>query len=57
LSTEIGLKALLVHCRDVAARDFYLPKADFHASPVEDLQLLLPMKWIIAQMQPGQPLG
>ena len=57
LSTEIGLKALLVHCRDVAARDFYPPKADFHASPVEDLQLLLPMKWIIAQMQPGQPLG
>jgi hypothetical protein len=42
---------------DVIGPSHRLPKADFHASPVEDLQLLLPMKWIIAQMQPGQPLG
>lgn len=57
LSIEIGLMALLVHCRDEAARDFYLSKADFLASPVDDLQLLLPMKWILAQIQRSEPRG
>jgi GNAT superfamily N-acetyltransferase len=57
LSMEIGFKALLVHCRDQAARDFYLSKADFLTSPIEDLQLFLPMKWILANVQHSGPAG
>lgn len=44
LSESIGAAAVLVHCRDEAARDFYLRHGDFLASPVEPLHLLVPMK-------------
>lgn len=46
LSAEVGLRALLVHARDEAARGFYLARADFLASPADDHQLLLPIEWI-----------
>ncbi len=51
LSEQIGLKALLVHCRDQAARDFYLKRADFQASVIDEMQLILPMKWITARLR------
>lgn len=51
LAGEVGVKALLVHCRDEAARSFYLARADFHTSPVDPMQLLLPVKWIVKQLQ------
>jgi GNAT superfamily N-acetyltransferase len=44
LSRSIGAAAVLVHCRDEAARDFYLHNGDFIASPVDDLHLILPVK-------------
>lgn len=44
LSESLGAAALLVHARDTTARDFYLHNGDFIASPVDDLQLLVPMK-------------
>ncbi|MEX2620805.1 MAG: GNAT family N-acetyltransferase [Egibacteraceae bacterium] len=47
LAHEVGVRALLVHARDDAARAFSLSKAEFLASPADDLQLLLPMKWIL----------
>ncbi|MDN5791070.1 MAG: GNAT family N-acetyltransferase [Micrococcales bacterium] len=44
LSDSIGAAALLVHARDTTARDFYLHNGDFLPSPIDDLQLLAPMK-------------
>ncbi len=40
----IGAAAVLVHARDLAARDSYLANGDFLASPHDDLQLFVPMK-------------
>ena len=48
IAGEAGMKALLVHCRDETARDFYMSQCDFLPSPAADLQLLLPMKWVTA---------
>lgn len=44
LSASIGAAAVFVHCRDEAARRFYLHHGDFLASPVNDLHLLVPIK-------------
>ena len=44
LSGSIGAAAVLVHCRDESAREFYLRHAEFLPSPVDDMHLLLPMK-------------
>jgi GNAT superfamily N-acetyltransferase len=44
LSDSIGAAAVLIHCRDEAARDFYLRNGDFVQSPVEELHLMVPMK-------------
>ena len=41
LSESIGAAAVLIHCRDDAARDFYMRNGDFVQSPVEDLHLLV----------------
>lgn len=49
LSETIGAAALLVHARDATARDFYLHLGDFLTSPVDDLQLMAPMKQLRAQ--------
>ncbi|MBI9113688.1 GNAT family N-acetyltransferase [Sanguibacter suaedae] len=46
LSEQVGAAALLIHCRDDAARDFYLANGNFVASPVEPMHLMLPMKEI-----------
>jgi len=51
LAGQVGVKALLVHCRDEAVRSFYIARADFHASPVDPMQLFLPVKWILKQLQ------
>lgn len=47
LSGSIGAAAVLVHCRDAAAREFYLHNGDFLASPVEEFHLMVPMKAIL----------
>ena len=44
LSDSIGAAAVLIHCRDEAARDFYMRHGDFVQSPVEELHLMIPMK-------------
>ncbi|WP_029145233.1 GNAT family N-acetyltransferase [Microbacterium luticocti] len=43
LSRSIGAAAVLVHCRDDAARAFYLHNGDFLSSPVDDLHLMVPI--------------
>ena len=43
LSGSIGAAAVLVHCRDEAARDFYLHNGDFLRSPSDQLHLLVPV--------------
>lgn len=45
-SRGVGAAALLIHCRDATARDFYLANGDFLASPVDPMHLLLSMKEI-----------
>lgn len=44
LADSVGAAAVLVHARDQAARDFYLANGDFLESPIDDLQLFIPMK-------------
>lgn len=44
LSRSIAAAAILVHCRDHTARDFYLHNGDFLPSPFDDLQLMVPIK-------------
>jgi len=43
LSGSIGAAAILVHCRDEAAKAFYLHNGDFLQSPVDELHLLAPI--------------
>lgn len=56
LSQEMGIKALLVHCRDDAAKSFYLSRAEFLQSPVEEMHLLLPMAPLQRKLQSGHLL-
>lgn len=44
LSANIGTAAVLVHCRDEAAKQFYLRNGDFLQSPVEELHLMVPVQ-------------
>ncbi|MBE6474823.1 MAG: GNAT family N-acetyltransferase [Actinomyces succiniciruminis] len=46
VSAIVGARALLIHCRDQAAKSFYLANGNFAISPVDDMQLLLSMKAI-----------
>lgn len=43
-SDALGAAALLIHCRDQPARQFYLHHADFLQSPVDEFHLMLPIK-------------
>lgn len=43
VSESIGAAAVLVHCRDDAAKAFYLRHGDFLQSPVDDLHLMVPL--------------
>jgi len=52
-SQSVGAAALLIHCRDDAARDFYLANGDFLASPVDPLHLMLPMNEVARRLAPG----
>lgn len=38
---EIGIRALLIHAEDQAARDFYMHLAEFEESPSDPLHLML----------------
>lgn len=44
LSQSIGAAAILVHCRDEGAKDFYLHHGDFLPSPTDELHLMAPIK-------------
>lgn len=41
---EIGVRALLIHAKDEAARSFYIHLAEFEPSPTDPLHLFLLMK-------------
>jgi len=41
---EVGVRALLIHAKDEAARDFYMRIAEFEPSPTDPLHLFLLMK-------------
>ncbi|MFT4217871.1 MAG: GNAT family N-acetyltransferase [Micropruina sp.] len=68
-SDGIGAAAVLVHCRDENARRFYLHSGDFLESPLDPLQLMVPIKalrrYLTAQIdeavdavgQPGDELA
>ena len=45
ISKNVGFRALLIHCRDEAARDFYMHHVpSFQASPTDPLHLFLALK-------------
>jgi len=45
ISRNVGFRALLIHCRDEAARDFYMHHVpSFQASPTDPLHLFLSLK-------------
>lgn len=44
VADEVGVRALLIHARDDAARSFYEHQAEFIASPTDPLHLLLSIK-------------
>jgi GNAT superfamily N-acetyltransferase len=44
VSASIGAAAVLIHCRDDAARGFYLRNGDFLQSPVEEMHLIVSVK-------------
>lgn len=49
---SFGAAALLIHCRDEAAREFYVRNSGARPSPVDDLHLVVPLKWISQQLRP-----
>ncbi|MEJ7630819.1 MAG: GNAT family N-acetyltransferase [Nocardioidaceae bacterium] len=52
IAESVGIRALLVHARDDAARQFYLAQAEFLESPSDPLHLLLPVKDIVRAHTP-----
>ncbi len=50
VADSVGIRALLVHSRDDAARQFYLAQAEFLESPSDALHLLLPVKDIVRSL-------
>nr|WP_241986886.1 GNAT family N-acetyltransferase [Cryobacterium fucosi] len=48
LSESVGAMAVLIHARDDEVRAFYEHHADCFPSPLDDLQLMIPMKHLIA---------
>ncbi len=50
LADSVGIRALLVHSRDDAAREFCLAQAEFLESPSDPLHLLLPVKDIVRSL-------
>lgn len=51
VSDGMGAAAMLIHCRDDSARQFYLHLVDALDSPVDQMQLLVPMKSIAARLR------
>ena len=50
----VGIRAVLVHAIDQEARAFYA-RFDFEPCPADDLHLMLLMKDLRANLQPGKP--
>jgi GNAT superfamily N-acetyltransferase len=46
ISESVGAMAVLIHAKDSDARAFYEHQVDCYPSPVDDLQLVIPMKHI-----------
>lgn len=46
LSDSVGAKTVLLHARDAASGNFYESNLDVYSSPVEDLHLMLPIRYV-----------
>lgn len=44
LSEAVGVVGVLIHCRDEAAKEFYLANGDFVECPLDPMQMLVMMK-------------
>lgn len=44
LSEAVGVVGVLIHCRDEAAKEFYMANGDFVECPLDPLQVLVMMK-------------
>lgn len=51
VSEGMGAACLLIHCRDEEARRFYLHLVDASTSPIDEMQLLVPMRAIASQLR------
>lgn len=51
VSEGMGAACLLIHCRDESARAFYLRLVDALESPIDEMQLVVPMKAVSAQLR------
>ena len=47
-SESLGAACVLIHCRDAAAKSFYMHHVDTLTSPADPLQFVVPMKHIKA---------
>jgi GNAT superfamily N-acetyltransferase len=61
LAEEVGIRAMLIHARDEGARSFYMAHGEFLESPVDPLQLMLPvadvLKYKRSVAASGESLG
>lgn len=53
----IGVRAMLIHCENEPARDFYLRLAKFDPSPTDPLHLFLLVKDLRQAISGGSPAG
>ncbi|KXO98188.1 GNAT family N-acetyltransferase [Tsukamurella pseudospumae] len=51
VSTGLGAAALIIHCRDDAAREFDLRHIDLLESPIDPLHLILPLRAAAAALE------
>lgn len=52
VSEDVGVRALLIHCRDETAQAFYLHHGEFSPSPTDPLHLFISMKQARALVAP-----
>jgi len=52
ITEDVGIRALLIHAKDQAARDFYLKIAEFEPSPTDPLHLILLLKDLRKTLNP-----
>ncbi|MFZ1411546.1 MAG: GNAT family N-acetyltransferase [Micropruina sp.] len=53
VSEQVGVRAVLIHCLDASAREFYMSFAEFEPSPTDPLHLQLLLKDLKKALEAG----